>query len=290
MKEPSQTKLSNWGRWGDQDQRGSLNLITPEIIRQAAGLIKTGKTYSLAVPLETNGPQWPPRHKIWKATQFRNNPNGVSSSGDALMMHSHSATHMDALCHIWYDDKIYNGFGASEHVTSFGATRDSIDRVAFIVGRGILLDIARWKGVENLQVGEPITSQDLDQCAIAQRVQMRSGDIVFVRTGWLRVFSENRELFDSGEPGLDDSTLSWLHGHDIVAVGADNHGVEVMDRIPPERLRLHPIALRDLGIYLVEALNLEELAADQVHEFFAIIAPLRLVGGTGSPINPIAIA
>lgn len=289
MSESPQTGLSNWGRWGAKDERGSLNLITPEIIKQAAGLIKTGKTYSLAAPLETNGPQWPPRHKMWKATQFSNNPSGVNSSGDALMLHSHSGTHLDALCHIWYRNQLYNGFSAREHVTSFGVTRASIDKVPFIVGRGVLLDIAKWRGVDHLRVGEPITASELNQCANAQNIRIQSGDIVLVRTGWLRVFSQDRALFDSGEPGLDESTLPWLKDHDIVAVGADNHGVEVMERIPPKQLLLHPVALRDLGIYLVEMVNLEELAADQVYEFFLMIAPLRLVGGTGSPVNPIAL-
>lgn len=289
MSTSPQNELSNWGRWGADDQRGSLNLITPEIIQRAAGLIKTGKAYSLAVPLDANGPQWPPRQKTWRITHHRNHPQ-LGSSGDAVMMHSHSGTHMDALCHIWYDNQLYNGFDAGEHVTSFGATRNSIDQVGCIVGRGVLLDIAAWKRVEHLGLGEAITAADLDACARAQNSALKAGDILLVRTGWMRVFSQDRALFDRGEPGLDESTLVWLKAHDIVAVGADNHGVEVMEKIPPTQLPFHRGALRDLGIYLIEALNLEELAADKVREFFLMIAPLRLSGGTGSPINPIAIA
>lgn len=281
--------LSNWGRWGADDERGTLNLITPELVQRAAGLIKTGKVFSLSVPLEANGPQWPPRQKTWRITHHRNNPR-QGSSGDAVMMHSHSGTHMDALCHIWYDSLLYNGFEAAEHVTSFGATRNSIDKVGFIVGRGVLLDIAAWKRVDHLGLGEAISGADLDACAAAQGLIVRPGDIALVRTGWLRVFTQDRALFDRGEPGLDASTLAWLKEHDVVAVGSDNHGVEVMEKIPPAQLPVHRGALRDLGIYLLEALNLEELAADKVHEFFLVVAPLRLSGGTGSPINPIAIA
>ncbi len=286
----NESRLHNWGRWGAQDERATLNLITPEMIRRAAGLVKTGKVYSLAVPLETNGPQWPPRHKLWKATQFRNNPTGGSGCGDALMMPSHSGTHMDALCHMWYGNQLYNGFDASEHVTSYGVTRDSIDRVGSIVGRGVLLDIAAWKAVDHLGRGEAISAGDLDECAHAQGIAIQPGDALLVRTGWLRVFAADRAEFDRGEPGLDTSTLLWLKNHDIVAVGADNHGVEVMDRIPPAELPFHLVALRDLGIYLLEDMNLEELSADKVYEFMLIIAPLRLVGGAGSPINPIAIS
>ncbi len=286
----SELRLSNWGRWGADDERGTLNLITPEVIQRAAGLCRTGKVYSLAAPLETRGPQWPLRHRLWKATQFRNNPTGTSGCDDALMMPSHSGTHMDALCHIWDGNQLYNGFDAAQHVTSYGVTRDSIDKVGCIVGRGVLLDIATWKRVDHLELGEAINTSDLEECSRAQGSAIEPGDILLVRTGWLRVFSSNRELFDRGEPGLDASTLPWLKDHDVVAVGADNHGIEVMHQIPPGELPFHLVALRDLGIYLLEALNLEELSADKVYEFMLVIAPLCLVGGAGSPINPIAIS
>lgn len=285
----NESRLSNWGRWGAEDERATLNLITPEIIQRAARLCKTGKVYSLAAPLETRGPQWPTRHKLWKATQFRNDPTGTGGCGDALMMPSHSGTHMDALCHMWYGNRLYNGFDAAEHVTSYGVTRDSIDKVGCIVGRGVLLDIAAWKRVDHLSLGEAIGAADLAECASAQQIAIQPADILLVRTGWLRVFSSDRELFDRGEPGLDESTLPWLKDHDIVAVGADNHGIEVMHDIPPSDLPFHLVALRDLGIYLLEAVNLEELSADKVYDFMLVIAPLRLVGGVGSPINPIAI-
>lgn len=289
MREVPPTGLSNWGRWGATDEQGCLNLLTPALIKHAAGLIKTGKAYSLAAPLATDGPQWPGRHKIWQVTEIGSYPTGFGWSGDALMMHSHSGTHIDALCHFWYDNQLYNGFSAAEHMSSFGATRNSIDKLPFLVGRGVLLDIAAWKGVAHLKLGEPITATDLDQCAAAQEIAIQPGDIVLLRTGWLQVFSQDRAMFESGEPGIDVSTLAWLKEHDIVAIGADNHAVEVITEIPPPDFPIHTIALRDLGVYLVEALNLEELAADKAYESFLVIAPLRLIGGTGSPINPIAI-
>jgi kynurenine formamidase len=281
--------LSNWGRWGADDQVGMLNLLTPARVLRAAGLVKTGKVYSLAMPLAAEGPQWPERHKTWKATTHHNDlPQG--GADDFVAMHSHSGTHMDALCHVWYDNQLYNGYDASEHVTSDGATRNSIDRVRFIVGRGVLLDVARWKGVAHLGAGEAITPLDLDACADAQETRIEAGDLVLVRTGWMQVFSSDRALFDSAQPGLDESTGTWLHAHDIVAIGADNHGVEAMTRIPPDGVPLHRVAIRDLGMYLLEDLNLEALAADQVYEFLLMVAPLPLTAGVGSPINPIAIA
>ncbi|MBZ0298824.1 MAG: cyclase family protein [Anaerolineae bacterium] len=283
--------LSNWGRWGTDDQRGSLNLLTADKVRQAAALVKTGKVYSLSMPLETNGPQWPMRHKTWKVTTHRSvGTPAPGSADDVVIMHSHSGTHMDALCHYWYGDHIYNGFAAPEAITSQGITRNAIDNVPALVGRGVLLDVAGWKGVANLQLGEAVTADDLDQCAAAQGTAIQPGDIVLVRTGWMRIFTEDRAQYDHGEPGIDTSTLPWLKAHDIVGIGADNQAVEVLQTIPPAKLPVHECAIRDLGIYLLENFNLDALAADQVHEFLLVIAPLRLTGGAGSPINPIAIA
>lgn len=286
----SADKLSNWGRWGKDDMQGTLNLMTQEGIKNAAGLVKSGKAFSLSVPLETQGPQWPSRQKMWRITEFWNDLTSLGGSGDAVVMHSHSGTHIDALCHFWYNGKMYNGFDGAEHVTSDGATKNSIDNVPFIIGRGVLLDIAGWKGVEHLSIGEAVTANDLDQCAAAQNIKVKSGDIILLRTGWMQVFYQDRALFDSGEPGIDDSTLPWLKDHDIVAIGADNHAVEVLEHIPPTDLPIHRYAIRDLGLYLMENFYLEELAAEKVYESLVIIAPLQLTAGAGSPINPIAIA
>jgi kynurenine formamidase len=283
------SEVSNWGRWGVADEIGTLNLLTPDLVKQAAGLVKSGQVYSLSMPLAAEGPQWPQRHKTWRVTTFRNPPNDRGSADDVVTLHSHSGTHMDALCHIWYDNQLYNGYNAAEHVTSAGATRNSIDRVPAIVGRGLLLDIAGWKGVDHLQLGEAITAADLDACAAAQGVTVQPGDLLLLRTGWMRLFAHNRELYDSGEPGIDESTIPWLKAHDIVAVGADNQAVEVLTEIPPSRLPVHTAAIRDLGIYLVENLNLDALAADRVYESLLVIAPLQLTGAIGSPVNPIAI-
>jgi kynurenine formamidase len=282
-------QLSNWGRWGAEDERGALNLITPGLIKQAAGLVRSGAVYSLAMPLEAEGPQWPPRHKTWKTTRY-GNTSGKGTADDILTMHSHSGTHIDALCHAWYDNQLYNGFEVDEHISSEGATRNAIENVPAIVGRGVLLDVARWKGVEHLDLAESISAADLEACANRQEVTLQVGDILLVRTGWMRLFERDRARFNSGEPGLDMSTLGWLRSHDIAAVGADNHAVEVLESIPPKDIPFHRVAIRDLGIYLLENLNLEELARDEVYQFLFVVAPLSLTSGVGSPVNPLAIA
>ena len=289
MQEEDVAAVSNWQRWGVDDERGTWNLLTAERVRQAAGLVKTGKVYSLSVPLEAEGPQFPTRHKTWKVTRYASSPDR-SGADDIVTMHSHSGTHMDALCHIWYGGKLYNGYSAAEHITSDGATRNAIDRLPYLTGRGVLLDIAGWKGVDHLALGEAVTANDLDGCAAAQGVTIAAGDLLLVRTGWIRVFQRDRVHFNRGEPGIDVSVLPWLKQHDVVAVGADNHAVEVIAQMPPAQLPIHKAAIRDLGCYLVEYLNLEELAADRVYTCLLVIAPLRLTGGIGSPVNPIALA
>lgn len=283
--------VDNWHRWGKDDELGTFNLITPELVKVAAGLVKTGTVYSLSVPLEAEGPRWPTRPKPWRVTlHMSEKEHGPAGSGDALVIHTHTGTHVDALCHFWYDDQLYNGFIASESINSAGAHRGSIDRLPHIVGRAVLLDIAAWKGVDHLDRGEPVNADDLDRCAKEQGVDIRHGDILLVRTGWMRVFHTDRALFDAGEPGLDESTIPWLQEHDIVAVGSDNHAVEAINNIPYDNLPLHSAAIRDLGIYLMENFDLDALSRDNVYESMIIVAPLRLTGGAGSPVNPIAIA
>ena len=196
---------------------------------------------------------------------------------------------MDSLCHLWYDYQLYNGFDVREHVTSFGSSRNSIENVPAIVGRGILLDIAGWKGVRNLPLGEAISASDLDQCAMSQKITVASGDIVLVNTGWMNIFEQNRALFDSGEPGLDMTCIEWLHKHNVAAIGADNQGVEVITSMPPTGLPFHFAAIRGLGLYLLENLRLQALANDKQYEFLFVAAPLQLTSAVGSPINPLAV-
>jgi len=282
-------QISNWGRWGKDDQQGTLKLITPEGIKAATRLVKKGKVYSLSMPLDAEGPQFPWRHKTGKTTTLFPTEEGSGFSDDVVIMHSHSGTHIDSLCHLWVDSQLYNGFNAQEHVTSFGSSRNGIENVAAIVGRGILLDIAGWKGVRNLTLGETISASDLDQCAKSQNITVSPGDIVLVNTGWMNVFEKDQTLFNSGEPGLGISCIEWLHRHDISAVGADNHAIEVIASMSQLDLPFHLAAIRDLGLYLIENLKLQTLADDKQYEFLFVAAPLQLTSAVGSPINPLAI-
>ena len=294
-------RLSNWGRWGDTDERGTVNLITPERIVAASGLIKRGAVFDLGIPFDASGPQ-PGRGRInpvrlmsqtGDQQQFR---GAFHFSDDYVFMPLQSASQWDGLAHVYYDDQLYNGFPASD-VGPQGALHCSIDKLAKgIVGRGVLLDIARLHGVDWLQAGEVITPEDFDAAAAAQGVEVLPGDIVFFRTGWRRKFKQERDpaAFMSGEPGIGLACAQWLHDHDVAVIASDNWAIEVVPgENPDEMMEVHMVLIRDMGMTLGEILDLDELAedcaADGVYEFFTAAPPIKFTRAVGSPINPLAI-
>ena len=282
---------SNWGRWGEDDERGTANLLSADLVRAAAGLVRHGTVYSLAAPLSPDGPNLPSRRPTWHVVTTRRRPDGVlSSADDVVMMHTHGTTHIDALCHIYMGDTLYNGH-SSHKIYPHGAERCGIENVGPMVGRGILLDIAGHRGVAHLDGGEAIEPEELDACARVQGVTVAPGDTVLIRTGWWQLFSggtEARRRFYASEPGLSGACGQWFKERDIVALGGDNPAVEVV-RAWSEPLPLHQAVIWGCGGYLIEFLDLERLAADKVYEFLYVATPLRLEGGVGSPIVPIAI-
>ncbi len=282
---------SNWGRWGDEDERGTANLLNAELVRSAARLIENGTVYSLAAPLSPDGPNLPTRRPTWHVVTTRRRPDGVlSSADDVVMMHTHGTTHIDALCHIYMGDTLYNGH-SSHKILPMGAQKCGIQNVGPMVGRGVMLDIAAFRGVPHLGDGEPIEPDELDACAEKQGVTIQAGDTVLVRTGWWQLFSggvETRTRFYASEPGLTGACGAWFKEHDLVALGADNPAVEVV-RSWADTLPLHQAVIWGCGGYLVEFLDLEQLGADNVYEFLYVATPLRLEGGIGSPIVPLAI-
>ena len=294
-------RLSNWGRWGPDDERGTVNLITPERLVAAAGLVRRGAVFDLGIPFDGNGPQpgggrINPIHLMSQTGDTQVFPGGFKYADDYIFMPLQGATQWDALAHVYYDDQIYNGYPARD-VSVVGAAHDSIDKMAKgIAGRGVLLDIARLKGVEWMQAGEVITPADLEAAEARQGVQVGSGDILVFRTGWRRKFlrEANAAEFMAGEPGLGQDCAQWLHEREVAAVCSDNWAIEVLPGEDPDAiLQVHMILIRDMGMTLGEILDLEELSADceadGVWEFFFCAPPLKVTAGVGSPINPLAI-
>jgi len=278
----------NWNRWGAADQRGTLNYITPAKRLAAAQLIKTGKVYSLAIPLRAAAPIWPTRHQNWHIATHRNTHGpGTGGAEDILMMHTHGTTHIDALCHVFRDGQMYNGYSAAEMISSAGAERNSIFNVDVIATRGVLLDMPKYHGVEHLAAGHEITPREVEAAAAAQGVAIGSGDAVLIRTGFMQVWKRDEAEFDRAQPGVNHATALWAGEREVALLGADNSAVEIFPTAA--HLPVHQEFIRDQGGYLLELLNLDELAQNQVYEFMFVVAPLRIDRGLGSPINPIAL-
>lgn len=281
--------VSNWGKWGPDDQRGTLNYITPEKVWRSARLVKTGKVYPLAISLDGKGPLWPTRHKNWHVAEYYNlEGEGQGGSEDILMIHTHGSTHVDALCHMFRDGTMYNGFAAKDAINSTGTRKNGIENIGGIVTRGILIDVAGHHGVDTLEPDHVITPDEIETIASAQGIEFESGDAILFRTGWLKVWQESQEKFNAMQPGPTLEVAHWAFENEISVMAADNSAVE---HHPTEAgLVVHQSFLRDQGGYLMELLDLEALAADRVTEFQFVVAPLNIKRGMGSPITPLAIA
>ncbi len=205
------------------------------------------------------------------------------------MLHTHAGTHIDGLSHFWKDDRLWNDRDAGLVNSMMGASWAGIDKTMPFVARGVLADIAVHRGVDFLAPEDPaINGAEIEACLAAHATRLGEGDILLVRTGWHNVWHDDRDRWGAGEPGVDADTASWLNEQGAVAIGADTVAVEHIPSHPWPN-PFHIRALRDFGIYIIENLDLEFLAADGVTEFFFVAAPLPIIGGTGSPLSPIAI-
>jgi kynurenine formamidase len=218
-------------------------------------------------------------------------PADLGSNEDVLVLASHNESHLDALCHVYSGDSFYNGFPASSSRTGTGATRCGVEKIGSIVGRGILLDLPRSMGVDWLEPGFVVTGEHLADCAESQGTEIRAGDIMLVRTGFLDMwFGQGGVEEPALSPGLGMDAASFVIDHDLAVVGADNGAVEAIPFDKNVFLHGHVEMLVKNGIHLMEFLNLSPLAADGVTEFLFVTGPLPVTGAAGSPVNPVAIA
>ena len=285
-----------WGRWGEDDDRGALNLLTPERVTKAAALVRDGVTVRcgrrLATAPAVDNPN-PALHHMIHAGDVAASEKGLQWAGDfvGVAFHGNSVSHIDALCHVFVDGQMYNGAPATE-VTSVGARRSSIEVAEDgIVGRGVLLDIPRLRGVDWLEPGDAIAPEELD----ATGVTVEQGDIVLVHTGRdrRRAVLGPWNTYAEGLAGLDPECARWLHDKDPSVLGSDGVS-DVMPGPDPEwPIAIHMCAIVGMGIHLLDNLRLDLLAdacAERGRwEFLFVVAPLQIGGGTGSPVNPVAI-
>ncbi|MBI4259650.1 MAG: cyclase family protein [Actinobacteria bacterium] len=299
-------QVSNWGRWGDDDEVGTLNLITPEARARGATLARSGKAFTLGVEFGPQGPQvfespigrFNPQHYMLAAGTSFGDPPVFRYSDDVVSMPLQAATQWDSLAHVHYDELLYNGYRADQVLGLAGASRNGIDRLAAVplVTKGVLLDVARLKGVDRLAPSTLVTVEDLDAAVESEGVTIDPGDVVLLRTGHITTFTADtdRATFNWMPPGVGLAAAAWLRERDVAAIAADTPTVEVLPSENPALISpLHLLAIRDMGMPLGEIFDLEALAADcaddGVYEFLFGAQPIGFVGGIGSPVNPVAV-
>ncbi len=299
------TRLRNWGRWGADDQLGTVNHLTDARRASAARLVRTGEIVELGMPFSSSGPQvcgpnqrFNPIHRMIMLPTDRESPSGQVVSDDMIIMPLQAATQWDSLAHVGYDGYFYNGVPITAVTAIGGATRNSVDHVVGrLVGRGVLLDLPSLKGVDALAPGEEVRAEDLSAAATAQDVRIEPGDIVLIRTGWYRHFLEPRDglsYLGPRVPGLGLDCCEWLHSHEVAAVAADNPFLEVRPSpLLGSELPVHMVLIRDMGMTLGEMFNLEALAAGcssaQRWEFLFCGVGLAVTHAVGAPVTPVAV-
>jgi kynurenine formamidase len=295
-------RVSNAGRWGADDERGTLNLIDEAAVRRGVAAARQGRTFSLAIPFDEDGPQTgavpgrenPRLTMLAVNTPYTGDPAEFCANDDAVAMGVQAATHWDALAHVSYEGRLYNGVDATV-IDERGAGRLGIETFGPVVTRGILLDVARVHGVDHFDDGHAITGDDLDAAVARAGVTVEPGDVLLVRTGqmhWLR--QGDRDRFANPSPGLSTRSVEWLRDHDVAAVATDTLVFEVW---PPEDpavlLPVHLLHLVDMGMPQGQLWALDDLAADCAadgqHDVLLCATPLPLTRSVGGAVAPTAV-
>jgi kynurenine formamidase len=291
--------VSNWGRWDDDGERGALNYLTPARIAAAARLVRTGTTITLSQPLRTRATIAVPEPADHHMTMLPDVDIGSGSLRFAkdyvgVDYHNDGHSHIDAFCHVAFEGALFDG-KPERSVTAEGARADAIDVLKDgLVGRGVLLDVPRVRGEPWMEPGEHVFREDLEAAEVAQGVSVETGDILLVRTGHARRLAELGP-WDTGKAkaGLHPTTASFLADRQVAALGSDGNSDTAPSTTDGVSFPIHVLALNAMGIHLLDYLQFEDVVrhceAVGRWEFLFVAAPLRIVGGTGSPVNPTAI-
>lgn len=296
-------RVRRWGRWGDDDEVGSLNLVDDEAARRGAAAVRTGRCFGLAVPLGPGSPQkgGAPRRFNPIHTMLSLHATYVPGAGEAafnddmVVLPLSAGTHVDALAHVGYDGRIWNGYPIEVVTSEGGATRCGADSLRPVVSRGVLLDLPAALGVERLEPGHAIGPDDLDAALDHARVRLAPGDVLLVRTGQMQLLHAGEVwAYNHDTPGLSVASLEWIHRHEPGLVFTDTYVYEVW---PPEDwsaiMAVHMISLRDMGQLQGQNADLEALAEacadDGVYDCLVSVAPEPVTGGCSAPVQPVAV-
>lgn len=280
-------------KWGAEDQRGSANRMTADVVLRAARLIRTGEVFELGRVLSSSMPFFPGRsfELLTKRTVVNPGSNRRGSNEEIVVTElGQVGTQFDGLSHQTIGDRLYNCYRLDDIASRTGFSKLGVENVGGLITRGVLIDVAALKGAEMLPDAYEITAQDLQQALQREQVTLQPGDAAIVNTGWGRLWGRDNARFTKGGPGIGVGAAEWLVKQEPLLVGADNMAVEVNPNPDPKvSLPVHQIMLVVNGIYLLEALKLDDLSARRVYEFALVVEPLKIQGGTGSTVAPIAI-
>lgn len=292
--------------WGPTDEIGTLNMMTEASKLAVLSQVKSGKTYDLSVDYFVGMPSFhslgDPAYQYWLTHTPHGtvveNPNGlgkamnekVSYTGDAISMYTHMGTHIDALNHFGLNGKIWNGYAAEEHLGDKGWKKTGAETIPPIIARGVLIDVAAYKGVTVLDHNYRVNAEDLKGALKKQNTRLQKGDVVLIRTGQAQFYND-ADKFLHEYPGINLDAVKWLvEDQNIMLLGADNLSFEAF---PPERkdnwVPVHTYLLAEKGVMFIEQMFLEELSNNRVYEFAFIAASLKLKGASGAPMRPIAL-
>jgi kynurenine formamidase len=280
-------------KWGAGDERGSANHMKPESVLRATRLIKTGEVIELGHVLNAAMPFFGTRRfDVHTKRTFMNQPSNRRGSNEELVVSEigQVGTQLDGFVHQTIEDKIYNCAKVDDISTRGGFSKFGIEKTGALITRGVLIDVAGLKGVDILPDTYEITVQDLEQALQRQNVKLQPGDAVIIHTGWGKLWAKDNARYVKSCPGIGVKAAEWIAKQDPMLVGSDNWPVEVAPNPDKEiSLPVHQIMLVVNGIHLLENMRLEELAAKKVTEFAFMMQPLKVQGGSGSTVTPIAV-
>ncbi len=286
----------DWTRsqWGPDDEIGSANYLTPERVKLAASLVKTGKTYALGMVTSPATPAYPPRHyKVYVWELELGGPNKLTATDDLAVTWLGVGSQIDGFGHVGIDHVHYNGVKAQDIVSLTGLKKFGVEQIPPIVARGVLLDMHKYYGVEMIANGTAFNRKEIDAVAKQQGIQIQEGDVVLFHTGWLEQFEQMGEG-EAGlgypEPGLGVEGARYLVEKGVVAIGADTWALEAIpfEKVA-ERFPVHQELLAKAGTYILENMNTAELASDEAYEFMFVLGAARMAGAVQMIVNPIAI-
>jgi kynurenine formamidase len=282
-------------KWGPKDEIGTANYITPELVVKAAQLVKLGKTYNLGIETNARTPAFPPR--TFKLTIVQPGQAGIPGLGPNKTTYNDDiidgwvgiGSQIDGLGHIGVEHVYYNGTKLADFADASGLKKFGVEKIPPLVARGVLLDMAAHFGTAIVKEGTAFNTKEIEAVAKKQGVEIRQGDVVLFHTGWVNLIGQDDKRYNAGEPGLGVDGAKYLVGKDVLAVGADNWGLEVLPFEGQTVFEVHQILIPMNGTYILENMNTGPLAADKAYEFLFVLGVPRITGGVQGIINPIAI-